>query len=261
VTAAPDLLLRLVAEARDETQRRRQLMPESELRTLCVKGKRDLAGALRKPRLAVIAEMKAKTPTLGVLAGEGYSPAALARAYDRGGAAAISVLCQETSFGGKPLHLAEARGVTRKPILRKDFVVDDYQVLEARALHADSVLLIVALLGRGRLEELLTLSRAWGMEPLVEVHDEEELELAAEAGARVVGVNHRDLRTFEVDLSLTERLRPRLPAEVVFVAESGIHGAEDARRVRAAGADAVLVGEALMRTADPKAKIAELSVP
>ena len=136
----------------------------------------------------------------------------------------------------------------------------EYQVLEARALHADSVLLIVAALGRGGLEGLMVASRRWAMEPLVEVHDELELDLALEAGARVVGVNHRDLRTFEVDLSLTERLRPRAPREVVFVAESGIHTAADARRVRAAGADAVLVGEALMRADDVRAKIRELSV-
>jgi indole-3-glycerol phosphate synthase len=144
--------------------------------------------------------------------------------------------------------------------LRKDFVVDEYQVLEARALHADSVLLIVAALDRGDLSRLLESSRGWAMEPLVEVHDEQELDAALEAGARVVGVNHRDLRTFDIDLSLTERLRPRAPADVVFVAESGIKTAADAKRVRAAGADAALVGEALMRAPDVKAKIEELSV-
>jgi len=260
VKAPPDLLARLVEEARAETALRRPVMPEAELEQLCVRCRRDFAGALRKPRLAVIAEMKAKTPALGVLAGDDYSPARLAAEFDRAGAAAISVLCQQASFGGRPLHLAEARGATRKPILRKDFVVDEYQVLEARALHADSVLLIVAALGRGGLEGLMVASRRWAMEPLVEVHDELELDLALEAGARVVGVNHRDLRTFEVDLSLTERLRPRAPREVVFVAESGIHTAADARRVRAAGADAVLVGEALMRADDVRAKVRELSV-
>jgi indole-3-glycerol phosphate synthase len=261
VKAPPDLLARLVDEARAETERRRPIMPEAELHQLCVRCKRDFGAALRKPKLAVIAEMKARTPALGVLAGEDYAPARLAAEYDRAGAAAISVLCQEASFGGRPLHLAQARSSTRKPILRKDFVVEEYQVLEARALHADSVLLIVAALGREGLEDLLAQSRRWGMEPLVEVHDESELDLALEAGSRVVGVNHRDLRSFEVDLSLTERLRPRAPAEVVFVAESGIHSAEDARRVRAAGADAVLVGEALMRADDVRAKIRELSVP
>ena len=261
--APPDLLERLVEEARAETARRRPIMPELELEGLCVRCRTDFATALRKSKLSVIAEMKAKTPALGALAGADYSPERLAAEYDRAGAAAISVLCQEASFGGRPLHLAEARSATRKPILRKDFVVDEYQVLEARALHADSVLLIVAALGRG-LVPLLEISRRWGMEPLIEVHDEQELDLALEAKARVVGVNHRDLRTFEIDLGLTQRLRPRAPAEVIWVAESGIRTGEDARRVRAAGADAVLVGEALMRAGDAeaiKAKIRELSVP
>ena len=261
--APPDLLERLVEEARAETARRRPIMPEQELESLCVRCERDFAAALRKPALAVIAEMKAKTPTLGRLAGPDYSPALLAAEYDRAGAAAISVLCQEASFGGKPLHLAEARSATRKPILRKDFVVEEYQVLEARALHADSVLLIVAALG-GKLARLLDCCRRWGMEPLVEVHDEEELDLALEAGARVVGVNHRDLRTFEIDLGLTERLRPRAPDAAVWVAESGIRSGDDARRMRGAGADAVLVGEALMRARGAEAiaaKIRELSVP
>ena len=257
---APDLLARLVEEARAEAALRRTIIAEDEIEQLCVRCERDFAAALRKPQLAVIAEMKAKTPALGALAGEDYSPARLAAEYERAGAAAISVLCQEASFGGKPLHLAEARSATRLPILRKDFVVDQYQVLEARALHADSVLLIVAVLG-GDLGRLLEASRRWGMEPLVEVHDESELDLALQAGARFVGVNHRDLKTFEIDLGLTERLRPRAPATVVFVAESGIKTAEDARRVRAAGADAVLVGEALMRASDVEAKVRELSVP
>jgi indole-3-glycerol phosphate synthase len=256
----PDLLLRLIEEARAQTASRRPIMPEDELEQLCVPSQRDFAAALKKPKLAVIAEMKARTPALGVLAGEDYSPARLAGDYERAGADAISVLCQEASFGGLPLHLAEARSATQLPILRKDFVVEEYQVLEARALHADSVLLIVAALDRRDLAKLLEISRRWAMEPLVEVHDEQELDAALETGARLVGVNHRDLRTFEIDISLTERLRPRAPADVVFVAESGIKTADDARRVRAAGADAVLVGEALMRADDVKAKIQELSV-
>jgi indole-3-glycerol phosphate synthase len=260
VSPAADLLSRLVEEARAEMEARRRLMPEAELAGLCSPTKRDFARSLRRPKLAVIAEMKARTPALGTLAGEDYDPARLAKAYTRGGAAAISVLCQEASFGGKPLHLALARGATRLPILRKDFIVEEYQVLEARALHADSVLLVVAALTRKRLEELLAASRRWRMEPLVEVHDERELEQALTAGARVIGVNHRDLRTFAVDLSLTARLRPLAGDDAVFVAESGIHTADDARRVREAGADAVLVGEALMRATDVAAKIKELAV-
>jgi indole-3-glycerol phosphate synthase len=144
--------------------------------------------------------------------------------------------------------------------MRKDFTVDEHQVLEARAYGADAVLLIVAALEPPRLRELLVRTWGLGMEALVEVHCEAELETALGAGASLVGVNHRDLDTFQVDIGLTERLRPRVPPEVVLVAESGIHGPEDARRMRDAGADAILVGEALMRAPDPAAKLRELAV-
>ena len=189
-----------------------------------------------------------------------YVPARLAATYSAAGAAALSVLCQETSFGGRPEHLAEARAVTQLPVLRKDFVVDEYQVFEARAYGADAILLIAAASTPERLGELLSLVRRTGMEALVEVHDESEMEAAVTAGATVVGVNNRDLRTFEVDLGLSRRLRPLLGADLVFVAESGIHTAEDARGLRAAGVDAILVGEALMRSPDPGAKLRELAV-
>jgi indole-3-glycerol phosphate synthase len=257
----PDLLMRLVDEARNEVDRRRAAMPEAHLERLAsaVPAPRDFAAALRRPGLAVIAEMKARTPTMGVLA-DVYVPGRLAEQYQRAGAAAISVLCQETSFGGRPEHLAEARAVSTLPIMRKDFVVTEHQVLEARAYGADAVLLIAGALEPARLRDLLALARRWDMEALVEIHDEAELEVSLEAGARVVGVNHRDLNTFQVDIGLTERLRPRVPAEVLYVAESGIHSAADAWRMREAGADAVLVGEALMRSPDPAAKVRELSV-
>jgi indole-3-glycerol phosphate synthase len=260
VGTAPDLLTRLVAEARAEVEARRALRPERDLerRARSMPAPRDFAAALAGERLAVIAEMKARTPIMGRLSDD-YSPGRLAAAYTAAGAAALSVLCQETSFGGHPDHLAEARAATGLPILRKDFVVEDHQVLEARALGADAVLLIVAALEAERLRELLALARGLGMEALVEVHDAAEVETALRAGARVVGVNHRDLTTFQVDVGLTERLRPLVPPQVAFVAESGIHDAAAARRMRAAGADAILVGEALMRAPDPAAKLRELS--
>jgi indole-3-glycerol phosphate synthase len=220
---------------------------------------RSFRGALRRDRLTVIAEMKARTPVMGSLS-ENYVPGRLAAVYSAAGAAALSVLCQETSFGGRPEHLAEARALTDLPILRKDFVVDEYQIFEARAYGADAVLLIVAASPEERFRELLELVRRAGLEALVEIGDERELEAAVSAGADVVGVNHRDLRTFQVDRTLTARLRPLLPGQVVCVAESGIHTAEDAREVRRAGADAVLVGEALMRSADAAAKVRELQV-
>jgi indole-3-glycerol phosphate synthase len=261
VTTTPDLLTRLVAEARAEVERRRAMMPESYLERLAaaLPAPRDFGAALREERLAVIAEAKAMTPLMGVLT-EDYSPGRIAATYTAAGAAALSILCQETSFGGRPEHLAEARAVTDVPILRKDFVVTEHQVLEARAYGADAVLLIVAAVEPARLRELLELARQLGMEALVEVHTEAEVVTALEAGARVVGVNHRDLTTFEVDLGLTERLRPMVPSEVAVVSESGIHTAADARRMREARADAILVGEALMRAPDPGAMLRELAV-
>jgi indole-3-glycerol phosphate synthase len=261
VVGPPDLLVRLVAEARAEVMARRAARPESELLKLAAAAPapRELAGALRGERLRVVAEAKARTPLMGVLSSD-YAPGRLASLYAGAGAAAISVLCQETSFGGRPEHLAEARAATEIPIMRKDFVVTEHQVLEARALGADAVLLIVGALEPQRLRALLGLTRELGMEALIEVHDEAEVDLALAAGARVIGVNHRDLTTFQVDMSLTARLRPRVPPTVVLVAESGIHSADDARRMRAAGADAILVGEALMRSDDVAAKVRELGV-
>jgi indole-3-glycerol phosphate synthase len=261
VTAVPDLLARLVGEARAEVEARRAVMPASHLERLAaaLPAPRDLRAALRGPRLAVIAEMKARTPIMGRLA-EDYDPGRLARLYTGAGAAALSVLCQETSFGGRPEHLAAASAVTGLPVMRKDFTVDEHQVLEARAYGADAVLLIVAALDGARLRALLALARSLGMEALVETHSEAEVEAALEAGAAVVGVNHRDLATFRVDVGLTERLRPLVPPDVVYVAESGIHDAATAERMRRAGADAILVGEALMRAPDPAAKLRELAV-
>ncbi len=218
---------------------------------------RDFAAALRGPRLAVIAEMKQRTPSMGVLS-EDYRPADIAHAYTEGGAAAISVLTHMAGFGGRPEHISVVRAATELPILRKDFVTDPFEVAEARARGADAVLLIVAALEPMHLKDLIAVTKSRGLAALVEVHDETETAAALEAGAGVVGVNHRDLRTFKVDLALTERLRRIVPQEVVFVAESGIHGPEDARRMREAGADAILVGEILMRSADPAAQIKEL---
>lgn len=257
------LLATLVEEARQETEARRASMPQRQLERL-VRAQpqaRDFAGSLRagSTRLAVIAEMKRKSPLMGVLS-EVYAPPSLAALYEGAGASAISVLCQETSFGGTPAHLAEARAASALPILRKDFLADPYQVFEARAFGADAVLLIVAALPEALLAELLGVTRRLGMEALVEVHDETEAEVAVRSGASVIGVNHRDLNSFLVDTSLTARLRPLIPAGRVLVAESGIHTRADAERMRASGASAILVGEALMRAPDPALKLRELSL-
>lgn len=220
---------------------------------------KDFIGALRRPHLAVIAEMKQRTPSMGTLADD-YRPADLAHAYADGGAAAISVLTHMAGFGGRVEHVRDVRAATALPILRKDFVTDPYEIAEARACGADAVLLIVAALEPARLKDLIAVARSRGVAALVEVHDEAQTEAALAAGAAAIGVNHRDLRTFKVDLGMTERLRRLVPKEVVLVAESGIHDEAGARRMREAGADAILVGEALMRSADPAATIRELSV-
>jgi indole-3-glycerol phosphate synthase len=253
------LLARLVAESEAETRSRRSQVSLSDLERLAAGHQpRDFGRALRRGGLAVIAEMKQRTPSMGVLH-EVYRPAQLAEVYTQGGAAALSVLTQGVSFGGTLDHVVAVRAQTDLPILRKDFVTDPYQVLEARAAGADAVLLIVAALDEPRLTELLAAAGEHGLAALVEVHDEHEVEVAMRAGAEIVGVNHRDLRTFEIDLGLTERLRGEVPRNVLLVAESGIRGAADARRLREAGADAVLVGELLMRAQDPAACIRELA--
>jgi indole-3-glycerol phosphate synthase len=255
-----DLLGRLVLEARQDLQRRRHLLESDRFeQAVAAYAPKDFVGAVRRPHLAVIAEMKQRTPSMGVLAGD-YRPADLAHAYTEGGAAAISVLTHMAGFGGRIEHVQAVRAATELPILRKDFVTDPYEIAEARACGADAVLLIVAALQPPQLRDLLAVARSRGVAALVEVHDEAQTAVAVESGAQAIGVNHRDLRTFEVDLGLTERLRRLVPQDVVLVAESGIHGPEDARRMREAGADAVLVGELLMRSDDPAARIRELSL-
>ncbi len=254
-----DLLSRLVVEARQDLQRRRALIAQDQFeRAVAAYTPKDFAGALRGPGLSVIAEMKQRTPSMGVLV-EDYRPADLAHAYTDGGAAAISVLTHMAGFGGRPEHVMAARAATSLPILRKDFVTDPWEIAEARAAGADAVLLIVAALDRPHLVEMLAVVKSRGMGALVEVHDEAETAIALEAGAVLIGVNHRDLRTFEVDLGLTERLRKLIPSSVLVVAESGIHDAEDARRVYEGGANAILVGEALMRAEKPELRIRELT--
>lgn len=254
-----DLLSRLVEESATEMDRRRARVPERELEACAARyTPRNFAAALRGPGLAVIAEMKQRTPSMGVLTAD-YRPDALARTYAAGGAAALSVLTQETSFGGSLEHLEAARQSCELPILRKDFISDPYQVLEARAMGADAVLLIVAALPPASLESLLAAARERGLAALVEVHDEREVAIALTAGARLIGVNHRDLRTFEIDLGLTERLRGLIPRGLALVSESGIRGLAEARLMRNGGADAILVGETLMRAPDPAACIKELA--
>lgn len=207
---------------------------------------RDFAGALRAGDVvAVVAEFKRRAPSAGDLAPDG-DPAEVGRGYAEGGASALSVLTDERWFGGSLEDLAAAREASGLPVLRKDFVVDPVQLVEARAAGADAVLLILRALDRGTLDELLAAAAERELDVLAEVHDEEELETAVEAGAEVVGVNARDLTSFAVDLELSERLVSRVPVDRVAVAESGIRGEDDVRRMASSGADAVLVGGWLM---------------
>ena len=218
---------------------------------------RDPLGAFKAPGLSVIAEVKRSSPSKGSLA-EIADPAALARLYEDGGAAAISVLTEARRFSGSLADLAAVRAAVSCPILRKDFVVTDYQVWEARAAGADLVLLIVAALDDADLRRLLALAGDLRLTTLVETHTPDEVRRALDAGAGVIGVNNRNLKTLDVDLAQFERLAGLVPSDHVVVAESGILGIEDARRMASAGADVVLVGEALVKADDPRGTIQEL---
>jgi len=202
--------------------------------------------------------VKRASPSAGAIRA-GLDAVAQARAYAAAGAAAISVLTDGPGFGGSLADLAAVREAVAVPLLRKDFVVDGYQLLEARAHGADAALLIVAALDADTLRRLLAGCRELGLAALVEVHDEAEVDAALAAGASIVGINNRNLKTFVVDLAVSERLLPRLPASVRGVAESGVRTAEDARRLRRAGAANLLVGEALVRAADPGALLREMT--
>ncbi|MEZ5418730.1 MAG: indole-3-glycerol phosphate synthase TrpC [Vicinamibacterales bacterium] len=255
MSATPDLLAAIVAAtARDLEVRRAQLSEAAlEARAAAVRPPR---GDLFESRLGrpdavnVIAECKRRSPSRGVLAMR-YDPVAQARAYAAGGAAAISVLTEPSFFDGALAHLEAVRAAVELPLLRKDFVVDRYQLLEAVVHGADAVLLIVSALAPADLRRLHAAARALGLAVLVEVHDEGELETALAAGARVIGVNNRNLRTLAVDRAVSARLAPRFPRDVVAVSESGLTGAADVAAMRALGYRAFLVGERLMTTDDP----------
>jgi indole-3-glycerol phosphate synthase len=213
--------------------------------------------ALRQPGVSVIAEVKRSSPSKGALAAI-TDPAGLAADYEAGGAAIISVLTEQRRFGGTLSDLDAVRARVDVPLLRKDFVISSYQVWEARAHGADLVLLIVAALDQNALVSLVERTESLGMTPLVEVHDEAELVRALEAGARIVGVNARDLRTLEVDRSVFGRLAPQIPDGVVKVAESGVRGPHDLLAYAAHGADAVLVGEGVVTGGNPRQAVADL---
>ena len=213
-------------------------------------GRRDFRRALAASAPAIIAEIKKASPSRGLLAPD-FDPVRLAREYEAGGAAALSVLTDEAFFQGSLQDLAAARGVCGLPVLRKDFTLDENHVLEAAAGGADAILLIAAILETVQIRDLAAVAGRYGMAALVEVHNERELAKALDAGAEIIGVNNRDLATFEVTLDTSLRLAPRIPAGVLRVSESGIGSARDIERLRAVGYQAFLVGEHLMKSPDP----------
>jgi indole-3-glycerol phosphate synthase len=248
----PTVLDTIIDGVREDLAARERARPLAELRRAVdrVPAPLDAESRLRAPGLSVIAEVKRASPSKGALAGI-PDPAALSREYAQGGAAAVSVLTESRRFDGSLADLDAVRAAVDLPLLRKDFTVTEYQVWEARAHGADIVLLIVAVLPQTDLEHLLGVTASLGMTALVEVHEEEEVVRATEAGAAVVGVNARSLKTLEVDPTTFSRLAPILPGACVRVAESGIRGPEDAGAYAAQGASAVLVGEALVTGGDP----------
>jgi indole-3-glycerol phosphate synthase len=248
----PDILARIVEYKKAEVAG--AVVRRGEMEALAEEtrpNRRDFGAALEARDPAIIAEFKKASPSKGPLA-NGADPAAIARAYERGGAAALSVLTDEKFFQGGLDDLGMARGAVKLPVLRKDFTIDEFQVAEAAAHCSDAILLIATILTEKRLRQLREYAARFGMATLVEVHDETELARAAASGATIIGVNNRDLRTFEVNIETSLRLADRIPAGVLRVSESGIRSAEDIRKLRGAGYHAFLIGEHLMRSRDPE---------
>lgn len=246
------ILDEILAHKAGEVAERARARPLAEIRATAEAASppRGFAAALRDRRPGVIAEIKKASPSKGVIRPD-FEPAGIARAYEAGGAACLSVLTDERYFQGHDTYLTAAREATALPALRKDFVVDAWQVFESRTLGADCILLIVAALDPDRLAEFGALARDLGMDVLVEVHDAAEVETALALAPTLLGINNRDLRTFETTLDTTLALLPAIPPEVTVVTESGIHAPGDVRRMRDAGVEAFLVGEAFMREAQP----------
>jgi indole-3-glycerol phosphate synthase len=244
----------IVAAHRKAAAQDTRTLDELERAALASGPVRPFRAALAAPGMAVIAEIKRRSPSKGDLAPD-LVPSLLAKTYADGGADCLSILTDVEFFGGATDDLVEARGACDLPVLRKDFTVREADVYDARAMGADAVLLIVAALSQPELSSLRLLAHELDMAALVEVHDEEELQRALDAGAKLVGVNQRDLRTFEVDRARAERLAAAMPPGVVKVAESGIRDADDVSRLAASGYDAVLVGESLVTSAEPAATV------
>lgn len=259
--ATDTVLDRILDRKVEELALRRAIVPEAEMRARAENAPcapRDILAALQGDMVSLIAEVKRASPSKGTLTRD-FAPVLTAASYAHNGAAAISVLTDEDFFQGSLAYLTAIRRAVAVPILRKDFVIDPYQVYEGRAAGADAILLIVAALADGQLADLYALTAELGMTALVEVHQEWEMERALRMGADLIGINNRDLKTFHVDLETTGRLAGMAAGKATLVAESGIHSAADARAMGRLGASAILVGESLMKAADLAALTRELS--
>ena len=249
----------IIAHKRTEVATRKQRTSPNSIKSAVgdsppIRGFRE---ALDVPGASVIAEIKRASPSKGVIR-EDFDPSEIAASYEQHGAACLSVLTDERFFQGSDTALSTAREKTRLPVLRKDFIVDEYQIYETRVLPADCLLLIVSALDHAQLKSFHEIGMGLGLTVLVEVHNESELEMALSIDAHLIGVNNRDLRTFHTDLSVTERLVQQIPKSVKVVSESGIHRREDVVRILACGVDAFLVGEAFMRASDPGLAMREI---
>jgi indole-3-glycerol phosphate synthase len=253
----PDILARIVAKKREELNRVRPGEDWERRAEAALATRRDFAAALQARPPAVIAEIKQASPSVGVLSAD-FEPVRIARDYERGGAAALSVLTDESFFRGSLGDLQAARAATAVPVLRKDFTIAADQIVEAAAHGADAILLIVAILSEREIREFREKAAQYRMGALVEVHSRRELDVAVAAGADIIGVNNRDLTTFQTTLETSLRLAEHIPSGVLRVTESGIRNGQDVARLRQAGFSAFLVGEHLMKSGDPAAAIREL---
>ncbi|MFC2065512.1 indole-3-glycerol phosphate synthase TrpC [Chloroflexota bacterium] len=253
-----DILNRIVAEKKEEVEQRKKSMPVYTLMERITRNRSlDFAAALIGDTVRLIAEVKKASPSRGVLCYD-FDPVKLAKTYSQGGAAAISVLTEANYFQGSIDYLAAIREEVKLPLLRKDFIFDQYQIYESAAYGADALLLIMAILSQEQLEELLTLSRSFGLSCLVEVHNEAELERALLSGAEIIGINNRDLNTFTIDINTTCILCPLIPQGHITVSESGIKSRSDIEKLKGWGVNAVLIGESLVTADDIPTKMREL---
>ncbi|MDD2671411.1 MAG: indole-3-glycerol phosphate synthase TrpC [Syntrophales bacterium] len=252
-------LQKIIEAKKRETEKLKQELPLSVLREKAEKmpPARDFRKGLADSTCAIIAEIKKSSPSKGLLAGD-FDPAGFAVAYAQGGAAALSVLTEKNFFAGRPEHIAKVKTATDLPVLRKDFIIEEWQVWESRVIGADAVLLISEIFEERRLRDFINVAERLGMTPLVEVHAREELKKSISAGAGVIGINNRDLGTFRTDIAASINLAPDIPPGIISVSESGIRNRADIERLLSCGFCAFLVGEALVRSADKTGKMREL---